>query len=373
MKQHILRFTLLTLASSHSLALTLDAELAVGNDSNPFTLAEKFNPQSATFIDTKIRARQHIDSVRLTAQIDNRNYEGLSGNGDNTTGKLEARYKTKYKISDKKTTSYFTMDYTLRDKTYVSHSTGLPGTFSSQSIEDRYDYTRLGVDAKTIIYLNKKLKTDIKLAIQNRDYEDYNISGLSNFDYQQIELTNGWSYKKDKKNTFDLDFKLSQRSYDDKRERTLTGDTIAGTDLQYNRYAIALAHEHIFSKNHLSKLKLNVTERSDSGPGYYDTSDYKITALLRYSKNQNTDFDTSITYQDYEYDNNVIIDPDDEGNPNKKGYSLRFNMNKEIEISSTPSEIFAGLRYDDYDSNDSNYTYDRLQIFAGLKVKLGEK
>jgi len=107
--------------------------------------------------------------------------------------KLEARYK----ISDNRTTSYFTIDYANRDKTYTSHSTGLPSTFSSRSITDRYDYSRLGIKAKTIIYLDKKLKTDITLAIQNRDYEDYNISGLSDFDYQQIDLSNGWSYKKD--------------------------------------------------------------------------------------------------------------------------------------------------------------------------------
>jgi len=136
---------------------------------------------------------------------------------------------------------------------------------------------------------------------------------------------------------------------------------------------MSLAHEHLFTKSYLSKLKLNIASRSDSGPGYYDNSDFKLTALLRYSMDKKTDFDTSITYQDYEYDNNVIIDPADEGNPGKKGYTLRLKMNKEIELNKTQGEFFAGLRYDDYDSNDSNYIYDRLQLFAGLKVRLGEK
>ena len=373
MKQHILSFTLLTLACTQAQAATLDAELAIGHDSNPFTLADKFNPESAIFIDTKLRARQQLEAIRLTAQIDHRAYDGLSGNGDNTRSKLEARYRTRYEIADKKTISYLTFDYVDRDKTYVSHATGLPGTFSSQSIDDRYDYSRLGIEAKTRIYLDKKLKTDISLAIQNRDYQDYNIPGLSDFDYQQIDLSNGWSYEKDKKNTLEFDIKLSQRTYDNKRERELDGATISGTDLEYDMYSMSFAHEHIFSEKYLSELKLYMANRSDSGPGYYDTSDLRLTAKLRYSMDKKTDFDTSLTYRDYEYDNNVIIDPDDEGNPGKKGYTLRLEMNKEINLSKTPGEFFAGLRYDDYDSNDSNYIYDRLQIFAGIKVKLGSQ
>ena len=373
MKQHILRFTLLTLVSTHTLAATLDAELAIGHDSNPFTLADQFNPDSAMFIDTKLRARQHLESIRLTAQIDHRAYDGLSGNGDNTMSKLEARYRTRYKIADNKTISYLSLEYADRDKTYVSHATGLPGSFASQSIEDRYDYSRLGVKAKTNIYLDKKLKTDITLEIQSRDYQDYNIPGLSDFDYQQIDLSNGWSYQKDDKNTFEFDVKLSQRVYDDKRERDLIGDTIAGTDLEYDMYSVSIAHEHIYSKKYLSEIKLYMADRSDSGPGYYDTSDLRLTALLRYSKDSRTDFDTSLTYRDYEYDNNVIIDPNDEGNPGKQGYTLRFKMNKQIDLGQTPGEFFAGLRYDDYDSNDSNYIYDRAQVFAGLKVKFGSK
>ena len=249
----------------------------------------------------------------------------------------------------------------------------MPGTFASQSIEDRYDYSRLGIKAKTNIYLDKQLKTDNTLAIQSRDYHDYDISGLSDFDYQQIDLSNGWSYEKDNSNTFDVDFNLSHRVYDDKRERNLIGDTIAGTDLQYDMYAISLGHEHIFSKMYLSKIKLHMANRSDSGPGFYDTGDLRLSALLRYTMDKNTAFDTSLAYRDYEYDNNVIIDPNDEGSPGKKGYTLRLKMNKEMEIGNTPGGFFAGLRYDDYDSNDSNYIFDRLQIFAGLKVKFGNE
>ena len=373
MKTNILKFALLAVASTHCLAATLDAELAVGNDSNPFTLAEKFDPQSAAFVDAKIRARQNIESMRLTAQIDNRSYEGLSGDGDRTTTKLEARYRKKYKIADNRTISYFSIDYTDRDKTYVSRSTGLPGTFSSQDIEDRYDYSRLGIKAKTNIYLDKKLKTAITLAIQDRDYQDYDISGLSNFDYRQFDLSNDWSYERDNHNTFDVDFKLSKRIYDDKRQRDLQGDTLPGTDLEYDMFALSLAHEHVFSKNYLSKIELYLASRNDSGPGYYDTSDIKLTALLRYSLDPETEFNTSLTYRDYEYDNNVIVDPDDEGNPGKEGYTLRFEMDRAIDLYELPGEFFAGIRYDDYDSNDSNYIYDRLQIFAGLRLKVGQK
>ncbi len=134
-------------------------------------------------------------------------------------------------------------------------------------------------------------------------------------------------------------------------------------------YAVSLGYEHIFSKLYLSEIELYMANRNDSGPGFYDTEDVRLSVLLRYSIDKSIDFDTRLEYRDYEYDNNVIIDPSDEGSPGKKGYSLRLKINKVLETDNVRSEFFSGLRYDDYDSNDSNYIYQRLQVFVGLRVK----
>ena len=75
MKQYILRFSLLMLVSTHTLAATLDAGLTMGHDDNPFTLAEKFSPEGAAFVDTRLRLRQQFEAIRLTAQIDHRSYD----------------------------------------------------------------------------------------------------------------------------------------------------------------------------------------------------------------------------------------------------------------------------------------------------------
>lgn len=79
-----------------------------------------------------------------------------------------------------------------------------------------------------------------------------------------------------------------------------------------------------------------------------------------------------MTYQDLEYDNGTTVDEDDEVLPGKDGYTIKLHLEKDLgSIQSVPIALFAGVRYDDYDSDDALYEYDRVQVFTGIEASFG--
>ena len=355
-------------------AVNLTAEIAPGYDDNPTKLADSFDPDGGLFLDTKVKLEHKEDKIRLRGQLDNRAYEGKVDDADVFVGKLDARYKTKYEIAGKKATSHLMVDYKHRDKTYVSRSTGQIGTFSGNDIRDRYDYDAWGLEAKTTVNLTKALKTSLQLDFLDKDYEDYNSPGLSNFDYDQIGLNNDWSYKIDKNSKLAFELSIANREFDDKREKDLLGNTIAGTNLEYDYFAFLIGYERDISDKLEASLKYTYEERRDSGEGYYDTDYSTVLAKLRYKADDTLKITGSISYQDKDYINGSVFDEvDDDGEPSRDGYTLKLNVDKKLAIATDyPTSLIAGIRYDDYGSNDPAYEYDRSQLYAGIKMEFGQ-
>ncbi len=354
-------------------AVSLTAEIAPGYDNNPFRLADSFDPDSGWFADTNFKLEHKTDKVRLRAQLDNRAYEGDVDDADIFTGKLDARYKTRYKIGDKKTTSHVTVEYKNRDKTYVARSTGQVGTFSGEDIGDRYDYESWSLEAKTSVYFTRALNVGLQLDLLDKDYEDYDIAGLSNLDYDQIELTNDWSYRIDKQSKFLFELNFAKRDFDDKREKDLLGNTIAGTNLEYDYRGFAIGYERDITEHTEFEVEYAYEERRDSGDGYYDIDYSTLSAKLRYQPDDALRVTADISYRDREYINSDVFDENDEAEPSTDGYTFRLDMDKKLAFAKDfPTSLIAGFRYDDYDSNDSAYEYDRSQLYAGVKVKFGK-
>ena len=84
-------------------------------------------------------------------------------------------------------------------------------------------------------------------------------------------------------------------------------------------------------------------------------------------------FVADLKYQDRSYVNSPVVDEDDDVLPGKDGYTAKFSVEQEFEKAwAAPVTLFAGIRYDDYDSDNAIYEYDRVQVFAGLEVRLGD-
>jgi hypothetical protein len=359
--------------SLNATAVDLTVEIAPGYDDNPFRLADNLDPDGGWFLDTSAKLEHKADKIRLRGMIDNRAYEGSVDDADAFTAKLDGRYRTKYELAGKEATSHIKVGYTHKDKTYVARSTGLIGTDSGNNISDRYDYDSWEVEAKTAVNLTEALEVGLQLEYKNKDYEDYNIAGLSNLDYELIGLTNDWKYKIDKQSQFELDLNIANRDYDDKREKDLLGNKIAGTDLEYDYRSIAATYERDITKNLEASLQYAYEERRGSGSGYYDIDYSRASAKLRYKADDSLKITGGITYKDREYLNRSSFDEEDEASPSTEGYTVSLGMEKSLALANDfPTSLIARVKYDDYDSPDSVYEYDRTQVYAGIKIGFGK-
>lgn len=358
--------------SVNAVAVELTAEIIPGYDDNPYRLADNLNPDSSLFLDTEIKLEHKTDKIRLRAKVANRVHDGAD-DADSSTAKLDGRYKVKYELAGKKTVSHVNIEYKYNDKTYVARSTGQVGTDSGNDISDRYDYDSWKVEVKTAVSLNKVLKVGLQLDYKIKDYEDYNIAGLSDLDYEQFGLTNDWKYKIDKQSKFGLALNVARRDFDNKREKDLLGNKIAGTDLEYDYWSITTDYERDITKKLEAALLYSYEERRGNGDGYYDTDYSRVFAKLNYKVDDALKITGGITYQDREYLNTSTFDENDEASPSTEGYTINVGVEKGVmPASDFPTSIIAGIRYDDYDSNNSAYEYDRSQVYAGLKIGFGQ-
>jgi len=358
--------------SATTLAVELTAEIIPGYDDNPYRLADNLNPDSSLFLDTKIKLEHKVDKIRLRAKVTNRVHDGVD-DADSLTTKLDARYKTKYELAGKDAVSQVNIEYKYKDKTYVARSTGLVGTDSGLDISDRYDYDSWKIGAKAMVSLNKALKVGLELDYIIKDYEDYNIAGLTDLDYDQIGLTNDWQYKIDKQSQFGLALNVSRRDFDNKREKDLLGNKISGTDLEYDYWSITTKYDRDITKKLESKLLYSYEQRRGSGDGYYDTDYSRVSGKLSYKADDTLKITGGITYQDREYLNTSNFDENDDASPSTEGYTVNLGLEKDVmQAKDFPTSIVAGIRYDDYDSNNSSYEYDRSQVYAGVKIGFGQ-
>jgi len=354
-------------------AVDLTAAIAPGYDDNPFKLSDSLDPDGGWFLDTKVKLEHKADKLRLRAQLKSRAYEGDLDDADTFAAKIDGRYKTKYKLAEKDATSHLKLEYKHHDKTYVSRTTGVIGTDSGSDIPDRYDYNAWKLEAKTAVNVTEALTVGLQLDYREKDYEDYGFLGLSNRDYDQIGLTNDWVYKIDKKSKINLGLNIKNRDFDDKREKDLSGDDIAGTDLEYDYWSITMGYALDITKNLEARLKYAYEEKRDSGEGYYDTDYSRLSANLHYKVDDSLRVTGGITYQDRDYLNDSVVDENDEASPSTEGYTLNIGLDKKLaSISDFPTSLFAGVKYDTYDSNDSVYEYDRSQVYVGIKVGFGQ-
>lgn len=144
MLKNMLSALILATITSHSYAIELDADIALGYDDNPLKLADHFNPNGGWFVDSEFKAKQEFGQFRFRGAVTNRTYENSLDDADFTMVKLDGKYKQRYMISGKKAYSLFIIKYANKNKTYVQRSTGEVATFSGQNNENRYDYDTWG-------------------------------------------------------------------------------------------------------------------------------------------------------------------------------------------------------------------------------------
>ena len=357
--------------TAHSIELKGDT--AVGYDSNPFRLRDGLSPDGGAFVDIGLRAKHVFENnFGLTGVLKNRSYESSLDNGDAVYMDLGAQYKKRSALWGKKVHFLAGGGYDYKDKTYVRRSTGEKATFNGQNIEDRYDYYSWKANALGSVRLKKGLHTELEVNYRSRDYENYHIEGLSDLDYDQVILINEWRYTQNENSKFKLALRIGRRDFDNKREKDKNGDDIAGTDLEYDYYGAKFSHRYKLNPDFNVKWEAEYEERRDnSSSGYYDTDEWNVGVGFRYRIGNDWHLIADASYIDRSYSDRLApVDEDDIESPDKNGYAFEVQIERNLgDFYELATKAYFGASYDDYDSHESSYVYDRYQAFVGIKVQ----
>lgn len=358
-------FIFFTFFNALTYAFEVRLQPEMGYDTNPLSLADRFNVTSSLYFDANARLRYDFDKYRIEGRVYQTHYFSEE-NANTNSYYVSGRYRTTHKMFDLKTRSQVIFRYRNSDKTFVSKNTGEVATFAGESIADRYDRTEIEVYGNSKIYLNKRVDTRIRYSLLTRDYKDFAIVGLSNFDYTLWEVSNEWVYAPNKAQEFFLELGLGLRDYDNKAQRELTGATIENTNLRYNSNNITAQYSHALSNNIEIELAHTISEQRDNGSGYYDFNNNETSVAVSYINTHKQRYNVKIKQLDKQFLNSPEFDLNNDGEPSKKGYMLELAQQRDIALASDSAKLTTGISYDNIDSNQANYNYNRLKLFASF-------
>ena len=369
---------LMVALSNNGFSLALNSNISAGYDSNPSTLAEKFNPEAATFVRVRATVSQKITSnIKTSINVNSRRYDSDGKNADTNRSKFSLKYKDK--IGDKiQSTLSLTANIGVFDKTYISHTTGNIGTYSDQDLSDRYDYQWWSTSASISKKITRRLTANFGSEMLVRDYEDYDIAELSNFDYRQLTFSTRWRYRLSKYHRSILDLSLAKREFDDRREANLTGVKIDDSDLKYSRQKMSLSHRYKISSHLTLEGRLSYLSQRDSGGGFYNYTRKASQFSIKYRILPLSNFQTQVSYYKDGYQRIGNLDEDittEERFTDRKGLKLGLRFESKLPFKALLGKrsknaypaIFIQWEKKDVETNsDANYTYDRQQIQAGI-------
>jgi len=173
-KEILLSVAAIILATSQPAAADVVGEITPGYDSNPFKFNDALPIDGAAFLEGKVKYDYRIAAgVGFVAQGDMFLLGSDASDANKFTISGAVDYKIKGHFLEKKTNYVVRLKYTNQDKTYVSRTTGLPGTFGGSSTTDRYDTQAFDVRARMDIKLDKRLRLRLSMDGRDKSYEDY--------------------------------------------------------------------------------------------------------------------------------------------------------------------------------------------------------
>lgn len=356
--------------AAHTNAGELTIKVQPGYDSNPLRLNQKFNPDGAGFLDSRLKGKLRLgDTLYLQGDFRGRKYAEGFDDADNYKAQAGIGMRTNLGWPVKKSHLILELNTGVRDKTYVSRLSGKVGRSDDQSTADRYDYQFIELNSDWKIRWNKTHRTTFSFDLEQRDYEDFSHLKLSNFDYQKASVGANWRYSFLKKSSLTTSIKNILQQFDDRRERDRSGESLEGTDLGYNSWQLKLRYKHKLSSQWQVSASGIYDLRQDSGAGYYDRDRTKLTTSLTFRPGKHARLEAQIAYSQDNYPNRQSgSESDDEELVSENNYQFRLGYRHDIP-SIKGLSINAEYDFITAQSAVSAYEYDRHQVQAGLQFR----
>ena len=364
---------LLGLTINHTGAAELSVAGHGGIDTNPHRLSSDLDPdlEPFTLLDLKFSNRFE-NNVEIKARSKHAFYPG-DDRGDWSRSELDLGYRGKFELKEKKFRYRFSADWIDRDKNYVSRTTGEDATFGGESIVDRYDYEQLNFNAEISYRTEQKTRFRLRYQGRDKDYEDFDIPGLNDFDYKHDRYRFEVEFRPADEHRFSAEISSTDRKYEDRRIEDLDGNEIPNTDLEYDYSEYSLDYLYWPDRDFQFRVELSLSERSDNGVGYNDSSYDSLYVSWRKRLDNGDEVRASIIYSEFEYDNRSFSDTAqlEEDAFDNDGYLLKLDYKTKLrQAGGDDLTLIYEAQIDNYDSSDSRYVYDRLILAVGLRYDI---
>lgn len=350
----------------------LDFFAVYGVDSNPYRLRSELTPTTAGFQLWQVKGSyKSVSNFKVDLMGRKKLFEEPYSDGDEEKLTIKSSFKGPFKVGKRAAYYQPSVEYRTKDKTYISRTTGKVGTYGGEAIGNRYDYTQLGAWMNTGIRISKPFRLELVYGYEDRDYYDYTDIGASNYSFESqfVQVKSKW---KTKNQIFLINYGLSLRSYDDKRQRDLAGNTLSDTKLKYEKQNIKAQYQ-VASFN---TVKLGATVdysiNKDNGSGYYDYTQVNSTLYLKSHSNKGINWKVQYRNSKFTYDKRTEAAQDDEDaytkNDGQESIArLGYRMNDIT--NSLDIEVYGQYKHYDNESDYAAYTYDQQVSELGLKIR----
>ena len=253
------------------------------------------------------------------------------------------------------------------NKTYYDRDTGLEKTAGITDVADRYSYRGNGLQ---VMYKNKTSKIfqyGGGISIGSRDYTD--TIANSQMDYNFTTIEGEVNYRAWEKTKLSASIEREVQDYDERPSRNLAGSLFASHPaLEYTYLTLALGLHQKLSDHWTLHAGYKNIDRNDGWVNYngYTAHKFKI-RLAHKAGNVKTKF--SLGAQTRDYPNAIAFDKPVNGvNVGLTYTTLSWALSREVEQTKNRA-LWGKLAYNNTDTNDLRYNYDRFVITAGYKWK----
>ncbi len=357
----------LAIASSNE---AINATVLYGVDSNPHQLSSNLLVTEQNYAEVEFKARKSFfKTVYLSAKANKTQYID-DRRGDQYNLSANISLKSSFKIKGEKFKYKFSVNARNKDKTYVSKSSGLVATFGGQSIADRYDSNQTNSLVQLSYLPYKNLTFDFIYRGRDKSYQQYNIAGLSNLDYQQQKIQLGMLYKASEVGRFYVNGTHTERSFVDKRIKDLDGIDLLNTDLAYTYQAFNIGYIYHPESGVRWKYSFNLENREDNGSGYYNALSGYLAISGKHQFGVHHYFNTRIRYSNFILVNQIEpgLTVSDEETSGKQGISISVGYEWVIAtLFETNFALYLDLEHANYTNANDIYTYDRNKLSLGIR------
>jgi len=363
---------LLALINPMASAYEFNIETLYGLDSNPHHLADLFNPVEDEFFYIDLRYRQKYEKkLTFTLDLKGASYSEDS-NADWSKAKVDLTFRSKFGSKKDRVNYRIFGNFNKTDSTYVSKFTGVEASFQGVQLGDRYDADIFNVGTIFSFKMDNKIKLDFGVSHREKQYESYDVVGLSKLDYSHNSLRSDIKVPITDMSNFTLNTSYTFRDYDDRRAKNLAGIDLDSTDLAFNLLDIKGTYSYNANKSNTIKFALKYGKRIDNEAGYWDSRSNYVSVYTKQNIDDNHSVSAKLKYSVFSYDNRTDTNEEnlDEQAKENKGFSLDIDyLWLILKSKNSKLHFYTKVEIASFDSSTQEYEYQQNQVSFGVRWK----